>query len=57
MGSAILEFMSEQGYSPIIRRIGIPDQFIQHGSIDELYHLCGMDEDSIAQELIAQLKA
>lgn len=47
MGSAILEFMSDHHYSPIIRRIGIPDSFIEHGNVRELHHLCGMDEEGI----------
>lgn len=53
MGSAVLEFMSEHGYSPVIKRIGIPDSFIQHGTLKELYHLCGMDEESIYNTLVA----
>lgn len=51
MGSAILEFMSDHNYQPIIKRIGIPDKFIEHGSTPELYELCGMNEEGIAKEL------
>jgi 1-deoxy-D-xylulose-5-phosphate synthase len=47
MGSAVLEFMSDNGYSPRIVRIGVPDAFIEHGSIPELYRVCGMNEDAI----------
>lgn len=47
MGSALLEFMSDNGYAPIVRRIGVPDEFVEHGSIGELYQLCGMDEEGI----------
>lgn len=47
MGSAILEFMADHAYYPQIKRIGLPDQFIQHGSVNELYHICGMDEEGI----------
>ena len=47
MGSAILEFMSDHGYSPQVDRIGIADQFVEHGSVNELYKLCGMDEEGI----------
>jgi len=49
MGSAILEFASEHGFKTEIRRIGIPDRFIDHGSIEELYAECGMDVQSIVQ--------
>lgn len=52
MGSAILEFMSDNGYTPTLKRIGVPDKFIEHGSTPELYELCGMDEDGIAKQLI-----
>ncbi len=52
LGSAVLEFMSDNGYSPAVKRIGIPDQFIEHGSIPELYRLCGMDAASICKTLI-----
>lgn len=51
MGSAVLEFMADNGYTPQIRRIGVPDTFIEHGTIQELYHLCGMDEEGIFQQL------
>ena len=47
MGSAILEFMSKNRYNLQIDRIGIDDKFVEHGSVAELYHLCGMDEEGI----------
>ena len=47
MGSAVLEFMADNGYTPRVSRIGIPDGFVEHGSVKELYHLCGMDEDGL----------
>ncbi|GHT11984.1 1-deoxy-D-xylulose-5-phosphate synthase [Bacteroidia bacterium] len=52
LGTAVMEFMMENGYSPQIRRIGVPDQFIEHGTIPQLYHLCGMDAESITKALI-----
>ena len=51
LGMAVIEFMADNGYVPRIKRIGIPDQFIEHGSIPELYKLCGMDEDNIVSLL------
>ena len=51
MGSAILEFMADHGYTPRVKRIGIPDHFIEHGSVQQLYEVCHMDEESIFQEL------
>ena len=53
MGSAILEFMSDRGYTPTVRRIGIPDAFVQHGTPKELYQLCGMDAESIEKVLLS----
>ncbi|MDR1369656.1 MAG: 1-deoxy-D-xylulose-5-phosphate synthase [Dysgonamonadaceae bacterium] len=55
LGSAVLEFMADNGYVPKVRRIGIPDEFIEHGSIPELYELCGMDAKSIAKVLINEV--
>lgn len=53
MGSAILEFMADNGYTPQVRRIGLPDKFIQHGSVKELYRICEMDEEGIYTLLIS----
>lgn len=49
LGSAVLEFMSDNGYTPHVKRIGIPDKFIEHGSVPELNKLCGIDMESIAE--------
>ncbi|MBS1658903.1 MAG: 1-deoxy-D-xylulose-5-phosphate synthase [Bacteroidetes bacterium] len=46
-GSAILEFMSDHGYDAEVKRLGIPDKFIEHGSPRELYHECRFDDESI----------
>lgn len=54
MGSTVLEFMADNGYTPRIRRIGVPDAFIEHGTIQELYHLCGMDEEGLFNQLEIQ---
>ena len=51
LGSAVLEFMADNGYTPSVRRLGIPDTFIEHGSVPELYCLCGIDSKSIAKEI------
>ncbi|WP_221657086.1 1-deoxy-D-xylulose-5-phosphate synthase [Bacteroides salyersiae] len=51
MGSAVLEFMADHGYSPKLQRIGIPDHFIEHGTAAQLYALCGLDEESIKKVL------
>ena len=46
-GSAVVEFMTDYGYSADIRRLGIPDYFVGHGTQDELYHECGFDASGI----------
>lgn len=47
MGSAVLEWMNDHGYALPVIRMGIPDEFIEHGTVDELQHICHMDVDSI----------
>ena len=47
MGSAILEFMGDNGYSAQVKRLGIPDKFIEHGEQKELYAECLYDSQSI----------
>ena len=47
MGSAILEFMGDNGYSAQVKRLGIPDKFIEHGEQKELYAECFYDAQSI----------
>ena len=47
LGSAILEFASEQHYKGTIHVMGIPDQFISHGTTEELQKQCGIDSLSI----------
>lgn len=51
MGSALLEFFSENNYKPSVKRIGVPDEFIEHGKVNELYYICGMDKKSILKEI------
>jgi 1-deoxy-D-xylulose-5-phosphate synthase len=57
LGSLVAEFMTENGYAPRLRRIGVPDRFIGHGSVDELFRLCGMDAESICREIVAEASA
>lgn len=54
LGIAVLEFMSDNNYTPRMKRIGIPDQFIEHGTIAELYKLCKMDEENIRDILVSE---
>lgn len=48
-GSAVIEFMADQGYSANIKRLGIPDEFIHHGTQPELWADCGFDTAAITK--------
>ena len=50
-GSAVLEFMADNGYSCKVKRMGIPDKFIEQGSTFDLLNECGFDADSIVKEV------
>jgi 1-deoxy-D-xylulose-5-phosphate synthase len=47
MGSAVLEFMADNNYQAQVKRLGIPDKYIEHGEQPELYTECGFDVASI----------
>ena len=51
-GSAILEFASKNEYQNKIKVLGIPDNFIEHGSVLELQHKIGLDAKSIAEKIM-----
>lgn len=55
-GSAIIEFMQDNGFSIPVHRIGLPDEFVEHGSVAELYKVCGMDKESISSVLKQKLE-
>jgi 1-deoxy-D-xylulose-5-phosphate synthase len=46
-GSAVLEFMVDQKYQAEVIRLGIPDEYIHHGTQEELWADCGFDTKSI----------
>ena len=52
LGSAVVEFMAANDYTPTIRCIGIPDKFVEHGTTDELYKICGMDNDTVLDTIV-----
>lgn len=47
-GSAVLEFMSANGYTPEVKMLGIPDRIVEHGKPEELHRECGYDAKAIA---------
>jgi 1-deoxy-D-xylulose-5-phosphate synthase len=50
-GSAVTEYLTEHDYRGEIVRVGVPDRFVMHGTVAELYAECGMDAESIAKIL------
>src|SRR4029453_18295248 len=56
-GSAILEFLADEGSSHVrVKRLGVPDRFIPHGTQDELRKICGFDKDAITQATLQMLR-
>lgn len=55
-GSAIVEFMTDNGYSAKVIRLGIPDQIIEHGSQNQLHKECNFDVDGIENAVISLLE-
>jgi len=53
MGSAVLEWMSDHGYQPRITRLGLPDEFVEQGTVAQLHHLVGIDKEGIIRSLSA----
>ena len=50
-GSAVLEFFSDNGYNIQVKRLGIPDAFVEHGTPEELYNMLGLDGEGIAASI------
>jgi 1-deoxy-D-xylulose-5-phosphate synthase len=46
-GSGIVEFGMANQYAATIKTLGIPDEFIEHGTVDELQHYCNIDVQSL----------
>ena len=51
LGTAVTEWMSDHGYTPHITRMGMPDHFVEQGTVDQLRALCGIDIDGIKKQL------
>lgn len=56
MGSAVLEWMSDHGYHPDIVRLGLPDSFVEHGTVAQLREKCGLDVPSIKKTIEESFK-
>ncbi len=56
-GGALIEFMADDGMTGVeVKRLGVPDRFVQHGTQDELRKLCGFDKDAIAQTALQMVR-
>lgn len=51
LGSAVIEYMADHDLHPQVVRLGLPDQFVEHGTPDELYHLVGLDAEAIKRAI------
>ena len=56
LGSAVMEWMNDHGYTARITRLGVNDQFVEHGSTNELYHLLKLDKEGICESLLQALE-
>ena len=51
LGSAVLEWMNDHGFQPRVKRLGLPDNFVEHGTVAELHKIVGLDPDSIIKAI------
>ena len=54
LGSAVMEWMSDHGYHPEVIRLGLPDGFVEHGTVQELRKIVGIDKESIRKAIVAR---
>lgn len=57
LGSVIGQLLSEKEDSPVVLSFGIPDTFVDHGAVSELYHEIGLEVDAIVPKIMAWFKA
>lgn len=48
-GSAVLEWLEDNGYRKNVVRLGLPDHFVEHGTVAELQHIVGIDAEGIIE--------
>lgn len=53
IGSAVLELLADHGVSVPVVRLGLPDQFVEHGTVAQLQHICGIDCEAIIKAIEA----
>ena len=55
-GSAVMEYFNDNGYTTLVKRLGVPDRFIEHGNQDELHKECGYDVEGIVNTVRSIVK-
>ena len=53
-GSAVLEWMSDHGHHTQVVRLGLPDHFVEHGTVNELRTIVGLDRESILRAIMGE---
>jgi 1-deoxy-D-xylulose-5-phosphate synthase len=51
-GSAVIEWFADHHFHPDITRMGLPDKFVEHGSVEQLHEIVGIDKENIKQEIL-----
>lgn len=51
LGTAVLEYLSDRDCAVRVKRLGLPDSFVEHGTVGQLYEIVGLDYKSIAREI------
>ena len=54
LGSAVTEWLNDNGYLRPVTRLGLPDSFVEHGTVEELREIVGLDKDSIRRSINIQ---
>lgn len=50
-GTAVMEWLMDHGYKTLVTRLGLPDEFVEHGTVEELHKIVGIDKDSIIKAI------
>ena len=56
LGSAVAEYMTDHHYTAEVVRLGVHDQFVEHGSTQELFHLLKLDKEGLCESLLQVLE-
>lgn len=54
LGTAVTEWMNDNGYHPVICRLGLPDEFVEHGKVEELKHIVGIDVEAVKAAILGK---